>query len=83
MLDLLSVVPQAASFLHFFFCIRLAVNTFIHFLFSISAAIHHHEPALAIWLPRTLTIINLLTSQDNFDSSAIPQCGFLLCESLL
>jgi hypothetical protein len=60
MLDLLSVVPQADPFLHLFLCVRIAVNTFIHFSSSISAAFHHHEQALAIWLPRILTIIKSL-----------------------
>lgn len=46
---------------HLFFCIRLAVNTFIHYLILFSAAIHHHEQALAIWLSKTSFISTILT----------------------
>jgi len=79
MLDLISYPPQD--------CISTSVllhpscREHIHSLpFYFIRAFHHHEQALAIWLySQASPSRSLLLSQDNFDSLAIPQCGFHLC----
>ena len=82
MLDLISSVPNTAFFSHLFLLHLFCCCEHIHSLYFISTA-HlssragpHH---LANYIK--LQIYNLYlstTSQDNFDSLSIPQCGFHL-----